>query len=336
MSSVRNKFVWSTAVFCFLMAVSPSLLLALERLVVGYASISPSEVTLLTTAKAKLFDKHGLDVKTVYMGGSSRIMEAMVSGDLQIAQIGGTAVIFAKAAGIDVAYIATIRNAMISSILSKPELKEVRELKGKSLAVTRRGAITDFFARFALAHFGLVPEKDVRLLYTGGLPATYTALVQGYAAAAVMGAGPFASRARKEGFKQLVDMASLGSDFPYNGIATTRKYLQTHRPTVIEFMKAYLEAIKLNLENKPFTKQVLGGYTGFQDEELLEESYRIYVTETMSRVPYPVPQGWKAVIDFTTQENPRVKGIKEEEILDNSIIRELDESGFIRALGLKR
>ena len=60
------------------------------------------------------------------------------------------------------------------------------------------------------------------------------------------------------------------------------------------------------------------------------------MTETMSRVPYPVPQGWKAVIDFTTQENPRVKGIKEEEILDNSIIRELDESGFIRALGLKR
>src|SRR5918999_3872191 len=72
---------------------------AAEKLVTGYSSISPSELTLLTGAKAGLFEKHGLDVSTVYLGGSTRIIQAMVSGDVQIGQIGGSAVLFGKAAG---------------------------------------------------------------------------------------------------------------------------------------------------------------------------------------------------------------------------------------------
>ncbi len=331
----KKKWLCIPALFFVCLVARSPASFAAEKVVAGYASISPSEVTLLTAAKAGLFDKHGLDVKTVYMGGSSRVMEAMVSGDLQIAQIGGTAVLYAKAAGIDVAYIATIRNAMISSIISRPEVKQAADLRGKTLAVTRRGAITDFFGRFALSHFGLTPDKDVKFLYTGGLQATYTALSQGLVAAAVMGAGPFEKRALREGFRQLVDMATLGSDFPFNGLATTQKYLQNHRPTVVRFMKAYLEGIRLNLADKVFTKKVLAGYTGFTEDELLEDAYRIYVLQTMSRVPYPVAQGWKPVMDFAGRENPRVKGVRIEEILDDRIIRELEESGFVKGLGLK-
>lgn len=335
MKFLMNRFLRVLTPFCLYLAANPLPAFTAEKVVAGYASISPSEVTLLTAAKAGLFEKYGLDVKTVYMGGSSRVMEAMVSGDIHVAQIGGTAVLYAKAAGIDVAYIATIRNAMISSIISRPEIKQVADLKGRTLAVTRRGAITDFFGRFALSHFGLVPDKDVKFLYSGGLQATYTALSQGYVDAAIMGAGPFEKRAIREGFKQLIDMATLGSDFPFNGIATTRKYLQTHRQAVVRFMKAYLEAIRINLEDKSLTKKVLAGYTGFTEDDLLEDSYKIYIIQTMSRVPYPVAKGWKGVIDFAARENPRVKGVKEEEILDDSIIRELEETGFIKGLGLK-
>lgn len=330
-----NGFFQVPILFCLCLAVNPLPAFTAEKVVAAYASISPSEVTLLTAAKAGLFNKYGLEVKTVYMGGSSRVMEAMVSGDVDIAQIGGTAVIYAKGAGVDVSYIATIRNAMISSIISRPEIKQMGDLKSKTLAVTRRGAITDFFGRLALSHFGLVPDKDVKFLYTGGLQATYAALAQSHVAAAVMGAGPFAARTLKEGFRELLDIASLGADFPFNGIATMRKYLQTQRPTVVKFIKAYLEAIKLNLDDKPFTKKVLSEYTGFKEDDLLEESYRVYIIQTMSRVPYPVARGWKAVIDFSSRENPRIKGLKIEEILDDRIIRELEESGFVKSLGLK-
>lgn len=86
--------------------------LTAEKIVAGYSSISPAELTLVTASKARLFEKHGLDVSTIYLGGSTRIVQTMISGDVQIGQIGGSAVPFGKAAGADMAFIATVINSM--------------------------------------------------------------------------------------------------------------------------------------------------------------------------------------------------------------------------------
>ena len=311
-------------------------LCAAEKLVAGYSSISPAEWTLVTAAKAHLFEKYGLEVSTVYLGGSTRIVQVMIAGDIHIGQIGGSAALFGKAAGVDMAYIATTINSMAAQIMSRPEIKQVADLKGKAVGVTRRGANTDYWARFGLTHHGLVPDKDVKILYTGGLRETYLAMQQKQISAAAMGLGnSFAKMLQREGFNTLIDISKLGEDFPFNGVATTRRYLQAKRPAVTNFMKAYLEAIKLNLENKALSKKILAGYTGVNDDELLEIAYDIYILKIRSKVPYPVNKGWTTLIEFTARDNPKVRDVKAEEVLDDSIMRELDESGFIRSLGLK-
>ena len=319
---------------CFLLLSKPAF--GAERLVAGYSSISPSELTLVTAAKAGLLEKYGFDAKTVYMGGSTRIVQAMIAGDVQIGHIGGSAVLFGKAAGAEIVYIATIINGMAAQIISRPEIKQVAELKGKAVGVTRRGTNTDYWARFGLTHFGLAPEKDVSILYTGGLRETYTAMLQGHIAAATMGLGnSFAQLLLRQGFNQLIDISKIGADFPFDGVAVMRSFLQSKRPVVVNFMKAYLEAIKLNLDNKALTKKILAGYSGISDDDLLEVAYDVYILKIRSKVPYPIASGWKTLIDFTARDNPRVRDVKTEEILDDSIVRELDESGFIKSLGLK-
>jgi ABC-type nitrate/sulfonate/bicarbonate transport system substrate-binding protein len=260
----------------------------------------------------------------------------MIAGDIQIGQIGGSAALFGKAAGVDMAYIATTINSMAAQVMSRPEIKQIIDLKGKALGVTRRGSNTDYWARFGLTHHGLVPDKDVKIVYTGGLRETYTALQQKQISAATMGLGnSFGKMLQREGFNTLIDISKLGEDFPFNGIATTKRYLQTKRPNVLIFMKAYLEAIKLNLENKALSKKILAGYTGVSDDELLEIAYDVYILKIRSKVPYPANKGWKTLIDFTARDNPKVHDVKAEEILDDSIMKELDESGFIKRLGLK-
>ncbi|HYJ16677.1 MAG TPA: ABC transporter substrate-binding protein [Candidatus Limnocylindria bacterium] len=309
---------------------------AAEKLVAGYSSISPSELTLITASKTGLFEKYGLDVSTVYLGGSTRIVQAMISGDVQIGQIGGSAVLFGKAAGIDTVFIATIINSMAAQIMSRPEIKQTSDLKGKAVGVTRRGANTDYWARFGLSHHGLVPDKDVKIIYTGGLRETYTALQAGQIAAAAMGLGnSFAQLLSRQGYNTVIDVSKLGGDFPFNGVATTRRFMQTKRPIVVSFMKAYLEAIKLNLENKVLSKKLLASHGGINDDEILEIAYDIYVNKIRAKIPYPVNRGWKTLIDFTARDNPKVKEVKAEEILDDSIVKELDESGFVKSLGLK-
>jgi len=309
---------------------------AAEKLVAGYSSISPAEWTLVTAAKARLFEKYGLDVSTVYLGGSTRIVQVMIAGDIQIGQIGGSAALFGKAAGVEIAYIATTINSMAAQVISLPEIKTIADLKGKALGVTRRGANTDYWARFGLTRHGLVPDKDVKILYTGGLRETYAALQQRQIAAATMGLGnSFGKMLLREGYHTLIDISKLGEDFPFNGIATTKKYLQTKRPVVVNFMKAYLEAIKWNLDNKAQSKKILAAYTGVTDDELLEIAYDVYILKIRSKVPYPVNRGWQTLIDFTARDNPKVKDVKAEEILDDSIMKELDDSGFVKAVGLK-
>jgi len=309
---------------------------AAEKLVAGYSSISPSELTLITASKTGLFEKYGLDVSTVYLGGSTRIVQAMISGDVQIGQIGGSAVLFGKAAGIDTVFLATIINSMAAQIMSRPEIKQTSDLKGKAVGVTRRGANTDYWARFGLSHHGLVPDKDVKIIYTGGLRETYTALQAGQIAAAAMGLGnSFAQLLSRQGYNTVIDVSKLGGDFPFNGVATTRRFMQTKRPIVVSFMKAYLEAIKLNLENKVLSKKLLASHGGINDDEILEIAYDIYVNKIRAKIPYPVNRGWKTLIDFTARDNPKVKEVKAEEILDDSIVKELDESGFVKSLGLK-
>ena len=309
---------------------------AAEKVVAGYSSISPAEWTLVSAAKANLFEKYGLDVSTVYLGGSTRIVQVMIAGDIQIGQIGGSGALFGKAAGIDMAYIATTINSMAAQVLSRPEIKTIADLKGKAIGVTRRGANTDYWARFGLTHHGLVPDKDVKILYTGGLRETYLALQQKQISAATMGLGnSFGKMLQREGFNTLIDVSKLGEDFPFNGIATTKKYLQAKRPVVVNFMKAYLEAIKWNLDNKAQSKKILAAYTGVTDDELLEAAYDVYILKIRAKVPYPVNRGWKTLIDFTARDNPKVKDVKAEEILDDSIVKELDESGFVKSVGLK-
>jgi hypothetical protein len=67
----------------------------------------------------------------------------------------------------------------------------------------------------------------------------------------------------------------------------------------------------------------------------LEIAYDIYVNKIRAKIPYPVNRGWKTLIDFTARDNPKVKEVKAEELLDDSIVKELDESGFVKSLGLK-
>jgi len=184
-----RTFAIALAVVFNLLIIETSPSMAAEKLVAGYSSISPAEWTLVTAAKANLFEKYGLEVSTVYLGGSTRIVQVMIAGDIQIGQIGGSAALFGKAAGVDMAYIATTINSMAAQIMARPEIKQVADLRGKAVGVTRRGANTDYWARFGLSHHGLVPDKDVKIIYTGGLRETYSALQQRQIAGAAMGLG---------------------------------------------------------------------------------------------------------------------------------------------------
>ncbi len=299
---------------------------------VSYSSLAGTETALWVGKETGLFEKHGLDVSLKRLQGSSLVAQAMIGKEISISQIGGTAVVDARLAGADLVYLASVIDTMVSSIYSLHSITRLEDLKGKKVGVTRFGAITDFFARYALKTKGLVADKDVGIIQTNDLPNTLALLSKGAIQAGVVVA-PFTLKARKLGFTELVDMTKIGGRFPFNGVVVTREFLKNDKETVGRFLKGYVEAIAFSIKHRDQTLKIISQYTRENDPEVLDETYRINVANAFLKVPYPSVEGFKTILDFVAEtRDPKARSMDPKSMIDPSLIKELDESGFIKKL----
>ena len=138
-----------------------SLLPAQERLTFLYPSPAGSWVIPVVAKEAKYFEGEGLSVELVRVGGSTRIVAAMVGGSAQLIHAGEPAVIPAVARGANVVVIAATSKVPQHRLIARPEIKEVKDLKGRPVGITSFGASSDFILRYALQKNGLDPNQDV-------------------------------------------------------------------------------------------------------------------------------------------------------------------------------
>ncbi len=177
----------------------------------------------------KLFDKYGLDTELVYVSGA-RPIQAMLGGSIDVSQVGGAATVAAAAQGADVAILGTIFARLNFAVHASPQIKQVDDLKGKTLATGTIGGNTYFAALLFLSKFGWVPNKDVTLFASGGSPEVLSALVQGRFPAGVLTA-PTTHMAARMGFREIFDLATLDFPFPTLSVVSTRKYSEANPST---------------------------------------------------------------------------------------------------------
>ena len=150
----------------------------LEKLTIGWSAVAGSQAPFWITKEAGLFEKNGLDVIMIYLDGGSRATQAMMSGDLPIAQVGGNAPVVAKLRGADVTLISGLLNVLAYSMVVSPEIKRPEDLRDKKLTVSRFGSNSDYATRKILLKWGLKPDVDVAILQSPGGPPTRLAAIQ--------------------------------------------------------------------------------------------------------------------------------------------------------------
>src|SRR5262249_12507100 len=132
----------------------------LERIRIGGGAVGAPQMTMWFAKEANLYEKHGLAVEAIHIPGSSLALQAMLSGEVPIVQLGGTASMQANLAGADTVIVATILKKFLFSIFSRPDIIRIADLKGKLFGATRFGTLSDFASRFALEKTGLNPDRD--------------------------------------------------------------------------------------------------------------------------------------------------------------------------------
>ena len=144
-----------------------------------YPSFAGSWATAWIAKEAGYFSQEGLDVELIRVGGSTRMVAAMIGGSAPIIQAGAAAAIAASAAGGDVVIIGATGTVSPFRLMARPEIKQAQELKGKKAGITTFGSTSDQVVRIALKKFNLEPNKDVALLSFGAQPEVFAALQSG-------------------------------------------------------------------------------------------------------------------------------------------------------------
>lgn len=297
------------------------------KIILSYTSFNLPAAMAWIAKEDRLFAKYGITEELIFIPGGTTAMSALVAGNVSFAQLTGSPGAFAFVGGADVVYLAATMDTMSYQIVVKPEIRDVKDLKGKRVGISRFGSSPDVAVRMALRKLGLNPESDVSIIQTGGAPERLAALLGGKVEATVLNA-PFDHVAQKQKLRILADTSKMGLSYFDTGIVTTRRFIAANEEPVRQFMKAYVEAIKIFKTNKTRTLDIAGRYSRIADREALDEAYHYFV-EKIPRYPYPTNSGMQTVLHELARGNPKASAVRAEDLLDGRFVKELQNSGFI-------
>lgn len=329
-SSISKMILIGTCLFVLVTATQGHAAEGLQKLRVAYAAITAAFAIPWLAKEAAIFQRHGLDVELVYISSGSRAVQTLVGGGIDVAAIGGPAGVDAKLAGADTVYVAIPVNRVIVFTVAAPQIQRVEDLRGKTIGVTRIGTVTDFFTRLYLRQNGLVPDRDVMIRQTGGLPETLAALKAGQVHGGTFGF-PAVLQARAAGFHVLIDYNTLGFRYPLSGVVVNQSMIRARESAIRSFLMAHIEAVHRFRTDPAFTMNVIGKYTQTTDRTILEETQKVYAL-AFERVPYPDPEDLKLGLTQVSETNPRARGADPRDFVDGRLLREIEASGFVKRL----
>ena len=294
---------------------------------IASSGLSGELLPLWIAQDRRIFKKYGLDTEVITIQGGPLAVQTLLSGSVQFHAGGTSSTVDAKIRGADTVSLAVFIDSLPYTLVATTAIKSPSQLKGKKFAVSRLGAVSDLSLRIALRNMGINPEKEAVILGIGDQTSRFSALRSGAVDATVI-SPPLTVTARKLGFNQISSFQDAGITWAYNSIDTTVDFAQKNRPTVLNFLRAFVEAIAYIHKNKEESVATMRTWMRLDDREALDETYD-YLLKILPKKPYASDKGMQAVLDAVAIRDPIVKKFKPQDFIDMSYLRELDQSGFL-------
>jgi ABC-type nitrate/sulfonate/bicarbonate transport system substrate-binding protein len=291
----------------------------------GFSGASATQLAGYLAVDQKLFDIYGVNVELTQSAGTTMI-RALDSGSLDVSIVGGGQALSAYLKGVEVRIISGLVNTVPFQLWAKPEISQLRDLKGKLIANTPPGTSLNLANQILLMRAGLDPRREVKLVAFGRLGLVSQALFTGVVDAALL-SPPDTVEARKSGMRMLIDLATARIPCPFTSVVTTRAVLEKSPASLERFLKGILHGIKLALTNPDTAKKTISRNMRLTDPEALEEVYQRAVVG-YERVPTVPKEAIETVIKLSNAPSNR----NPFGVLDMSILERIDKEGFVRSL----
>ena len=325
----------------FMVVLTPSLAVEASEIggkpekadvVVPYAQPSAVFAPIWVAYEAGLFKKYGLNARLEQLTPQVNA-QAVISGDVDF-YTAGPDIINARLRGARVKYFGGMMWQHVFQIWGAKEINDVKDLMGKTVAATTPRAATDTTTRETLKRNGLVPDRDVKILYLQTIPAVLTSIVAGQTAAGVL-SPPTTFRAKEAGLRLLADTGKLNIRGTVLTYAAREEYLKSNPNTVYAFLKAMAEAVVLSKKDPAVAKAAIAKYTKTTDQKILDDSYDFFAPYWLMdfHARADAIQAQLAYLD--EKEFPQAQNANPNDFLDNSFVESLEKSGFFRDVGLR-
>ena len=311
------------SLFVALLVASPTPAQQLVR--VGYSGTGVAKNLHKTIERAGLWKKRGLDVRLIYFTSGATMAQAMVGGDLDLADSDVPAMLNAVSVGaLDGKLISVYINRFPFAFVVRNDIKTPEDLKGKQVAISRFGSSSDVTTRMLLRQFNLDPEKDVRIIQATGTTRV-PAMIAGQLHGTLLGTYDVPIITESGCCRVMVDMLELPIDYARFGQVVPTQFLRSKRELLTKFAEGLIEGIYVFKTNKELAMSILRA-EGIKGPEY---SYP-RVAAAMRERPIPEAKGVQAVMDSV--KSPKSKLTLAKEVMDGSLIEEIDKSGYIAKL----
>src|SRR2546426_1929983 len=292
----------------------------------SYGNVTPANLAPFYAREMGIFAKHGLDVDLVLIDGGAPSAAALISGQIQFGNFGGTETMSGVAAGSDMVAVLPFVPVTPWQLLAKSEYKTPEDLRGKVVGVASKGGSIEVAPGLSLQRPKLDPHKDVTKQALGSV-ANLTAAMIGGAVYAGPGHPPDTVLLLKNGFKVIVDLAAEKIPATDNCTVVRRSYLQTNRQTVQAYIDAEIEAIAAAKKDKPGTIKVMSKLLKIEDQDALGQAYDFYVGQIMPTYPHLDVAAFNYTRDALAATNPNVKTLDVTKAIDDSFVVDAEKRG---------
>ena len=299
---------------------------AAQQLVrVGYSGTGVAKNLHKIVDRAGLWKKRGLEIRLIYFTSGATMAQAMIGGDLDIADSDVPAMLNAVSSGVlDGKLISVYVNRFPFAFVVRNEIKSPEDLKGKRLAISRFGSSSEVTTRMLLRHFKLDPDKDVRIIQATGT-SRLPAMVAGQLDGTLLGTYDVPALLDSGCCRVLVDMLELPLDYARFGQVVPTNLLKTRRDLFLKFVEGLIEGIYVFKTNKELALSIL------KQEGIKGPEYSYpRVAAAMRERPLPEIKGVQAVLDSVRTAKSKVTQAKD--VIDPSLVEEVDKTGYITKL----
>jgi NitT/TauT family transport system substrate-binding protein len=290
-----------------------------------YSTVSATFTPLWIAKEAGIFQKNGLDVE-VQLIQNPQGTAALLANQVQIGLGGAADLLGPNTNGADLQAMATFTSTYPYTFEVEDSIKTPADLKGKKIGASQAGG-SDYVALLSvLSKLNIDFQKDVSILFVGGIPQRTAALLGGNVVGTLT-APPETLKIEGKGFHSLLDVTSLGLPSATATLTAKKSWVAANHATVQKYVDSLLEAVKREKTDKAFTEQVMGKYLKLDDKPSLDAAYDFFAGKILPDEPHATAAQFKDTVESLGKTNPAIKAVDLSGVIDDSFVQDAVKRG---------